>query len=41
MGFSAIVKQACLSLGISQEVLAHALNVSFVTIQLREERDGK
>ncbi|GMO43343.1 MAG: hypothetical protein Pg6C_04880 [Treponemataceae bacterium] len=32
MGFSTIVKQARQSLGLSQEELAHALNVSFVTI---------
>ena len=32
MGFSITVKQARLDMGISQEELAHALNVSYVTI---------
>jgi len=32
MGFSNTVKQARQDMGISQEELAHALNVSYVTI---------
>jgi DNA-binding transcriptional regulator YiaG len=41
MGFSGIVKQVRQSLNISQEELAHALNVSYVTINRWENGRSK
>jgi DNA-binding transcriptional regulator YiaG len=41
MGFSGIVKQVRQSLNISQEELAHALNVSYVTINRWENDRSK